>query len=104
MNMHQHSALVSEIEMIKIIWLIERFYSMKFFRIEGPKVFPSFALLARSMLPRFSNNGFQECVILTACNFMSTKQCYMDFDHFEKRTLEILCDKMGAKGGCSGVW
>ncbi len=72
----------SEIEMINIIWLIEHFDSVKFFRMEGHNIFPSIVPLARSMLPRFPNDWFQEYFFSTTCNFMSAKLYFMDFGDY----------------------
>ncbi len=77
----------AEMKNLDIISLIERFDSMKFFRSVGLERFPSICLLARALMSRFSNNGFQERVFSVAGVAMSAKQCRMSFSHLEMRTI-----------------
>lgn len=76
----------AELANIDLVSLIERFDSMKFLRAHGEK-FPTICLLARSLMGKFSNNGFQERVFSVAGNAMGVKQCRMAFSHLEKRTI-----------------
>ncbi len=60
---------------------------MKFFCSVGLERFPYISLLARALMSRFSNNGFQERVFSVAGVAMSAKQCHMSFNHLEMCTL-----------------
>lgn len=59
---------------------------MKFLRAHRDQ-FPTVCLLARLLLGKFSNNGFQERVFSVAGNSMSAKQMRMSFSHLEKGTI-----------------
>ena len=77
---------MAELASLDLVSLIERFDSMKFLRAHTEK-FPTICLLARSLLGKFTNNGFQERVFSVAGNSMSSKQTRMAFSHLEKRTV-----------------
>lgn len=48
----------AEVQSLDLVSLIKRFDSMKFLCAHG-KTFPSICLLARSLMGKYSNNGFQ---------------------------------------------
>ncbi len=76
----------AELASLDLVSLIERFDSMKFLRAHKER-FPTICLLARSVMGKFSNNGFQERVFSVAGNAMNVRQCRMAFSHLEKRTV-----------------
>mmetsp|Transcript_2775 Transcript_2775/g.6011 ORF Transcript_2775/g.6011 Transcript_2775/m.6011 type:complete len:186 (-) Transcript_2775:134-691(-) len=81
----RHST-TSSAENLDLVSLIEHFDSMKFLCAHREK-FPSICMLARSLIGRFSNNGFQERVLSVTGNAMNDRQCRMAFSHHEKCTI-----------------
>ena len=72
---------------VNIKELVLKFDTMKFFREEGTKKWPTITLLARIHFSKMDNSAFQERVFSTAANVMTKGQSMMAFDHLEMRTL-----------------
>lgn len=89
---------------LKNVSAIKRFDSMKFFAEYGQLHFPSICLLARSLMARFSNAGFQDRFFSVARLAMRTNQCCMSFDHLEKRTILARNKKLCQDGIIKGVF
>ncbi len=76
----------AELASLDVVSLIERFDSMKVLCAHKER-FPTICLLARSVMGKFSSNGFQERVFSIAGNAMNVRQCRMAFSHLEKWTV-----------------
>ena len=67
--------------------LITKFDTMKYFRLDGTREFPTIAILARIHFSTMHNAAFQERVFFIAADAQKNKQGHMKFALMEKRTL-----------------